>query len=72
MVNRILVDDGSDVNIPPLKAIKELWILMDELFLGHMMIQGFNQRGKNTMKKIRLAILMEDMKSNVFFQVINA
>jgi len=42
MVNCILVDDGSTVNILPLKTIKELWIPMDKLFLSHMMIQGFN------------------------------
>jgi hypothetical protein len=42
MVNCILMDDGSAVNILPLKTIKELWIPMDKLFLSHMMIQGFN------------------------------
>jgi hypothetical protein len=46
MVNRILVDDGSTVNILPLKTMKELGIPMDELFLSHLMIQSFNKKGK--------------------------
>jgi hypothetical protein len=43
MMNRILIDDGSAVNILPLKIMKELGIPMDELFPSHLMIQGFNQ-----------------------------
>jgi len=42
MVNHIFVDDGSTVNILPLKTMKELRIPMDELFPSHLMIQGFN------------------------------
>jgi len=38
MVNRILVDDGSTINILPLKTMKELGIPMDELFPSHLMI----------------------------------
>jgi len=43
MVNCILVDDGSTVNILPIKTMKELKIPIDELFPTHLMIQGFNQ-----------------------------
>jgi hypothetical protein len=43
MVNCILVDDGSTVNILPIKTMKELEIPIDELFPSHLMIQGFNQ-----------------------------
>jgi hypothetical protein len=71
MVNRILVDDGSAVNILPLKTMKELGIPMDELFPSHLMIQGFNQEGQNAIGKIRLAIHMEDMKFNALFLVID-
>jgi hypothetical protein len=46
MVNRILVDDGSTVNILSLKTMKELGIPMDELFPSHLMIQSFNKKGK--------------------------
>ncbi|KAL9384216.1 hypothetical protein Peur_024539 [Populus x canadensis] len=72
MVNRILVDNGSAVNILPLKTMKELGIPMDELFPSHLMIQGFNQGGQNAIGKIRLAMHMEDMESNALFHVIDA
>ncbi|KAF9661842.1 hypothetical protein SADUNF_Sadunf19G0110800 [Salix dunnii] len=71
-VNRILVDDGSAVNILPLKTMRELGIPMDELFPSHLMIQGFNQGGQNAIGKIRLAMHMEDMESNALFHVIDA
>jgi hypothetical protein len=71
MVNHILVDDGSTINILPLNTMKKLGIPMDELFLRHIMIQGFNQRGQNAIGKIRLAIHMEDMVSNALFHVID-
>jgi len=38
MMNRILMDDGSAVNILPLKTMKELEIPMDKLFPSHLMI----------------------------------
>ena len=66
------MDDGSAVNILPLKTMRELGIPMDELFPSHLRIQGFNQEGKNAIGKIRLAMHMEDMKFNAFFHVIDA
>ena len=72
IMNRILVDDGSAVNILPLKTMRELGIPMDELFPSHLMIQGFNQGGQNAIGKIRLVIHMEDMESNALFHVIDA
>uniref|UniRef100_A0A6N2MI02 Retrotransposon gag domain-containing protein n=1 Tax=Salix viminalis TaxID=40686 RepID=A0A6N2MI02_SALVM len=72
IVNRILVDDGSAVNILPLKTMRELGIPMDELFPSHLMIQGFNQGGQNAIGKIRLAMHIEDMESNALFHVIDA
>jgi hypothetical protein len=72
IVNRILVDDGSTVNILSLKTMRDLGIPMDELFPSHLMIQGFNQRGQNAVGKIRLAMHMEDMESNALFHVIDA
>jgi hypothetical protein len=68
MVNYITVDYELAVNILPLKTMKELGIYMDELFLSHLIIQGFYQRGQNTEGKIRLATYME---SNALFHVID-
>jgi len=72
MVNCILVDDGSVVNILPLKTMKDLRIPIKKLFPSYMMIQGFNQGWENIIKKIRLIIHMEDMKSNALFHFLNA
>lgn len=71
MVNYITVDYELAVNILPLKTMKELGIYMDELFLSHLIIQGFYQRGQNTEGKIRLATYMEYMESNALFHVID-
>jgi hypothetical protein len=65
MVNCILVDNDLTINIRPLKTMKEFEIPMKKLFLSHWMIQGFNQEGHNTMRKIRF-IQMEDIESNSF------
>jgi len=47
MINYInTVDYDLAVNILPLKTMKELGIYMDELFLSHLIIQGFCQRGQ--------------------------
>ncbi|KAG5248512.1 Retrotransposon gag protein [Salix suchowensis] len=56
IVNRILVDDGSAVNILPLKTMRELGIPMDELFPRHLMIQGFNQEGLSNEDNVRLRL----------------
>ncbi|KAL3500164.1 hypothetical protein ACH5RR_039257 [Cinchona calisaya] len=45
-VNRILLNGGSAVNIMPLHAMKEFRITSDELLQSRLMIQGFNQGGK--------------------------
>ncbi|KAK4406582.1 hypothetical protein Sango_0664700 [Sesamum angolense] len=45
-VNKILIDGDPAVNILPLRTLKELGILMDELLNSRLMIQGFNQGGK--------------------------
>jgi hypothetical protein len=46
LVNRILVDGGSAVNILPLKVLKDLGISLDQLSHSRLMIQGFNQDGQ--------------------------
>jgi hypothetical protein len=66
MVNCILVDNGLAINIQPLKTMKEFGIPMKKLFQSHLMIQGFNQGGQNTVRKIRPKIQMEDIESNSF------
>ena len=45
MINRILIDDGSGVNILTIRTMKELGIATSELDESRIMIQGFNKRG---------------------------
>ena len=45
-VNIFMVDDVSGVNILPIWTLKEVVIPMNELFESRLMIQGFNQGGK--------------------------
>ena len=42
MINRILIDEGSGVNILPIHTLKELGIMTGELSESRLFIQGFN------------------------------
>ncbi|KAK4406565.1 hypothetical protein Sango_0663000 [Sesamum angolense] len=71
-MNRILIDEGSTVNILPLRILKELEIPIDELSNNRLMIQGFNQGGQRAVGIIRMQLTMEDMVSSALFYVIDA
>ena len=45
LVNHILVDGGSAINILPLKVLKDLGISLHELSHNQLMIKGFNRGG---------------------------
>ncbi|XP_015170846.1 uncharacterized protein [Solanum tuberosum] len=45
-INRILIDEGSGVNILPIHTLKELGITTEELSESRLLIQGFNQGGQ--------------------------
>jgi hypothetical protein len=71
LVNCILVNGGSAVNILPLKVLKNLRISLDQLSHSQLMIQGFNQDGQRAIGKIRLNMLIGDMESGALFHVID-
>ncbi|XP_075092300.1 uncharacterized protein LOC142172552 [Nicotiana tabacum] len=71
-INRILIDDGSAVNILPIHIIKELSISTEELSESRLMIQGFNQGGQRAIGAIKLEIAMGDMQSTTWMHVIDA
>ncbi|XP_070057676.1 uncharacterized protein [Nicotiana tomentosiformis] len=52
-VNRILVDEGSSVNILSIRTMKELGIPMNELSKNCVIIQEFNQGGQRAIGTIR-------------------
>jgi len=72
MVNCILMDDDSAVNILPLKTIKKssgfLWMNSFQIIWW---FKALINEGKKAIRKIRLAIYMEDMESNALLHVID-
>ncbi|KAH0722357.1 hypothetical protein KY290_005034 [Solanum tuberosum] len=71
-INRILIDEGSGVNILPIHTLKELGITTGELSESHLLIQGFNQGRQRSIGSIKLEIHMEDLRSSAWMHVINA
>ncbi|KAH0729704.1 hypothetical protein KY290_000837 [Solanum tuberosum] len=71
-INRILIDEGSGVNILPIHTFKELDITTEELSESCLLIQGFNQGGERSMGSIKLEIHMEDLRSSAWMHVIDA
>ncbi|KAH0636131.1 hypothetical protein KY290_036559 [Solanum tuberosum] len=71
-INRILIDEGSGVNILPIHTLKELGITTEELSESRLLIQGFNQGGQRSIGSIKLEIHMEDLRSSAWMHVIDA
>ena len=71
-VSRILIDDGSAVNIMSKVTMKHLGISTEELSKSRLVIQGFNQEGQRAIGIIRLDVIMEDLKTRPLFHVIDS
>ncbi|XP_071923150.1 uncharacterized protein [Coffea arabica] len=71
-MNRILIDEGSAVNIMSIRAMKELGISSDKLFQNRLMIQGFNQERQRAIGLIRLELLIGELSSSALFHIIDA
>ena len=71
-IEHVLVDGGSTVNILPKITMKRLGFTMEELSHSHLVIQGFNQGGRRAIGLIHLELIIGELKSNVFFHVIDA
>jgi len=72
MVNRILVDGGSAVNIMPKSIINDLGITIGELSKSRMMIHGFNLEGQYAIGMIRLELTIGDLTTSSVFHVIDS
>ncbi|KAA0056790.1 ty3-gypsy retrotransposon protein [Cucumis melo var. makuwa] len=70
-VDRILIDNGSAVNIMPKSTMRQLGILMDELSNSKLVIQGFNQGSQRVIGMIRLELIIGDLKASALFYVID-
>ncbi|XP_060170392.1 uncharacterized protein LOC132601308 [Lycium barbarum] len=71
-VNRILIDDGSGVNILPIHTMKELGIAMEDLSIIRLMIQGFNQGGPRAIGAVKVDITIGELQSITWLHVIDA
>ncbi|GAA0167885.1 hypothetical protein LIER_22724 [Lithospermum erythrorhizon] len=60
-VGRILIDGGSAVNLMPLKTLKKLGIVVEDLLHSRLMIQGFNQGGQRTVGTLSLHLTIGEM-----------
>ncbi|TYK15065.1 uncharacterized protein E5676_scaffold45G001150 [Cucumis melo var. makuwa] len=70
-VDRILIDNGSAVNIMPKSTMRQLGILMNELSNSKLVIQGFNQGSQRVIRMIRLELIIGDLKARALFYVID-
>ena len=66
------MDNGSAINIMPLRTIKQLGIPMDDLLQSRLMIQGFNQGDQRALGKVHLDMYMDGMESSALVHVIDA
>ncbi|KAA0062536.1 ty3-gypsy retrotransposon protein [Cucumis melo var. makuwa] len=71
-VDRILVDNGSAVNIMPKSTMRQLGILMEELSNSKLIIQGFNQGSQRVIGMILLELIIGDLKASALFHVIDS
>ncbi|XP_074298271.1 uncharacterized protein LOC141629114 [Silene latifolia] len=70
-VKRILIDEGSGVNLMPKATMNELGITMDELSSSRTMIHGFNLNGERVVGMIRVNLTMGDLSSDTLFHVMD-
>ncbi|KAA0051157.1 uncharacterized protein E5676_scaffold863G001200 [Cucumis melo var. makuwa] len=71
-VDRILIDNGSAVNIMPKSTMRQLGILMDELSNSKLVIQGFNQGSQRVIGMICFELIIGDLKASALFHVIDS
>ncbi|XP_049370599.1 uncharacterized protein LOC125835509 [Solanum verrucosum] len=71
-VNRILVDEGTGINILPIHTMKELGISTTDLTDSRLMIQGFNQGGQRSIRTVKIDLAIRELQSNVWLHVIDA
>ena len=71
MVNHILIDYKSSINLHLLKMMKDLEVSLDELSPSQLIIQGFNQHRQRAFGKVMLKLFIKDMELNALFHVID-
>ncbi|KAA0066955.1 ty3-gypsy retrotransposon protein [Cucumis melo var. makuwa] len=71
VLNQILIDNGSAVNILPKSTMNQLGISVEELSNSKLVIQGFNQGAQRAIGTVRLEIVIGDLQASTIFYVID-
>ncbi|TVU40415.1 hypothetical protein EJB05_13879, partial [Eragrostis curvula] len=70
--NRIMIDDGSAINLLPLRTLKKIGYSPKDLSRSNVVIHGFNQSGQEAMGTISLVLKLDKLMTYVSFHVIDA
>jgi len=71
-VDRILVYEGSAINIMPKSIMHDLGITIEELLKSRILIQGFNLEVQRAIDMIRVKLVTGDLSMSSIFHVIDA
>jgi len=72
MINWILLDCGSAINLLPLRALRAIGITPNQLFPTLLTIQGFNQVRKKGLGIVALRVKLDDLYTDALSHIIDA
>ena len=72
VINRIMIDGGSAINLLPLRTLKRIGYSAGDLSQSNVIIHGFNQSGQEALGTISLVLKLEKLVTYVNFHVIDA
>ena len=70
VVNRVLVDDGSGLNIFPLSTLRQLRFDLGKLEQNQVILRSFDGVQRDTLVAVNLTIQMGHVKFNAQFQLL--
>ncbi|KAK4714106.1 hypothetical protein R3W88_020013 [Solanum pinnatisectum] len=71
IINHVLVDDGSGINIYPLSTLRQLKFDLGKLHQNQVSVKVFDGMQRNTVGAVNLYIQMGPAEFNVEFQVLD-
>ncbi|KAK4731074.1 hypothetical protein R3W88_024062 [Solanum pinnatisectum] len=71
VINQVLVDDGSSLNICPLSTLKQLNFNLGKVHQSQVNVRAFNGVQRDTLGAVNLDIQMGPVEFNVQFQVLD-
>ncbi|XP_070026160.1 uncharacterized protein [Nicotiana sylvestris] len=71
MITRVLVDNGSSVNICPLSTLHKLKIDTERIHKNSICVRGFDEGGKDSVGDIVLELTIGPVEFTIEFQVLD-